>query len=152
MEFGANIGMNLKALKLLYPNMSLSGVEINATAAKELENSIGKEGVFQGSILDYPTNSTKRSFDNKRSFNSYKPELLSAVYQKLYTASSNYILIAEYYNPPVSINYRGHKDRLFKRDFAGEMLEKFSDLQLVDYGFLTEKTRLFLKMTLLGFY
>ena len=39
--------------------MSLSGVEINETAAKELERSIGKEGVFQGSILDYPTNSTK---------------------------------------------------------------------------------------------
>ena len=46
-EFGANIGMNLKALKLLYPNMSLSGVEINATAAKELESSIGKEGFFK---------------------------------------------------------------------------------------------------------
>ena len=68
------------------------------------------------------------------------PELLSAVYQKLYAASTDYILIAEYYNPsPVSINYRGHKDRLFKRDFAGEMLEKFPDLQLVDYGFSYRK-------------
>ena len=140
MEFGANIGMNLKALKLLYPNMSLSGVEINATAAKELENSIGKEGVFQGSILDYPTNSTKDLSIIKGVLIHINPELLSAVYQKLYAASSNYILIAEYYNPsPVSINYRGHKDRLFKRDFAGEMLEKFSDLQLVDYGFSYRK-------------
>lgn len=139
-EFGANIGMNLKALKLLYPNMSLSGVEINATAAKELENSIGKEGVFQGSILDYPTNSTKDLSIIKGVLIHINPELLSAVYQKLYAASSNYILIAEYYNPsPVSINYRGHKDRLFKRDFAGEMLEKFSDLQLVDYGFSYRK-------------
>ena len=25
--------------------------------------------------------------------------------------------------------------RLFKRDFAGEMLDRFSDLRLVDYGF-----------------
>ena len=139
-EFGANIGMNLKALKLLYPNMSLSGVEINATAAKELENSIGKEGVFQGSILDYPTNSTKDLSIIKGVLIHINPELLSAVYQKLYAASSNYILIAEYYNPsPVSINYRGHKDRLFKRDFAGEMLEKFPDLQLVDYGFSYRK-------------
>ena len=139
-EFGANIGMNLKALKLLYPNMSLSGVEINATAAKELENSIGKEGVFQGSILDYQTNSTKDLSIIKGVLIHINPELLSAVYQKLYAASSNYILIAEYYNPsPVSINYRGHKDRLFKRDFAGEMLEKFSDLQLVDYGFSYRK-------------
>ena len=45
-------------------------------------------------------------------------------------------MICEYYNPsPTTIAYRGHSDRLFKRDFAGEMLEKFSDLKLVDYGF-----------------
>ena len=139
-EFGANIGMNLKALKLLYPNMSLSGVEINETAAKELENSIGKEEVFQGSILDYPINSTKDLSIIKGVLIHINPELLSAVYQKLYAASTDYILIAEYYNPsPVSINYRGHKDRLFKRDFAGEMLEKFPDLQLVDYGFSYRK-------------
>ena len=31
--------------------------------------------------------------------------------------------------------YRGHTARLFKRDFAGEMLDRFSDLRLVDYGF-----------------
>lgn len=28
------------------------------------------------------------------------------------------------------------KKVLFKRDFAGEMLEKYQDLQLVDYGFV----------------
>lgn len=31
------------------------------------------------------------------------------------------------------INYRGHSDRLFKRDFAGEMMQKFPDLKLIDY-------------------
>ena len=51
-------------------------------------------------------------------------------------SSKKYILICEYYNPsPTTISYRGHSDRLFKRDFAGEMLDKFSDLKLVDYGF-----------------
>jgi spore coat polysaccharide biosynthesis protein SpsF len=34
------------------------------------------------------------------------------------------------------INYRGHKDRLFKRDFAGELMDKYPDLKLVDYGFV----------------
>ena len=44
--------------------------------------------------------------------------------------------IAEYYNPtPVEVKYRGHDGRLFKRDFAGEMLDRFPDLKLVDYGF-----------------
>ena len=44
--------------------------------------------------------------------------------------------MCEYYNPsPVTINYRGHSDRLFKRDFEGEILDKFPDLNLIDYGF-----------------
>ena len=62
--------------------------------------------------------------------------MLPLVYEKLYNASHKYILVCEYYNPsPVSIPYRGHSDRLFKRDFAGEMLDTYSDLRLVDYGF-----------------
>ena len=31
-EFGANIGMNLKALKLLHPDLELYGIEINSSA------------------------------------------------------------------------------------------------------------------------
>ena len=46
-------------------------------------------------------------------------------------------LIAEYYNPtPIKVEYRGHKEKLFKRDFCGEMLDQYSDLTLLDYGFL----------------
>jgi spore coat polysaccharide biosynthesis protein SpsF len=64
------------------------------------------------------------------------PEMLNTVYEKLYQASKRFILVCEYYNPsPVAIPYRGQTDRLFKRDFAGEMLEKYPDLCLVDYGF-----------------
>jgi spore coat polysaccharide biosynthesis protein SpsF len=72
------------------------------------------------------------------------PDMLSTVYEKLYSASCKYILICEYYNPsPVTINYRGHSDRLFKRDFAGEMLEKYIDLKLVDYGFSYKRDAVF---------
>jgi spore coat polysaccharide biosynthesis protein SpsF len=50
--------------------------------------------------------------------------------------SSRWILIAEYYNPvPVAIDYRGHSDKLFKRDFAGELLSQFSNLELIATGF-----------------
>ena len=65
------------------------------------------------------------------------PEYLELVYSKLYETSSKYILIAEYYNPtPVEINYRGNEGKLFKRDFAGEMMDKYPNLKLVDYGFI----------------
>lgn len=64
------------------------------------------------------------------------PEYLDRVYETLYQSSSRYICLVEYYNPtPVEVNYRGHQGRLFKRDFAGEILDKFKDLKLIDYGF-----------------
>lgn len=41
LEFGANIGMNLKALQLLYPGIQLKAIEINTVASKQLANIIG---------------------------------------------------------------------------------------------------------------
>jgi spore coat polysaccharide biosynthesis protein SpsF len=136
LELGANIGMNLKALKLLYPKIKLKGAEINLNAAKLLAELIGAQNVFEGSILDYPLTDKVDLALIKTVLIHINPEMLGAVYEKLYQASSRYILLCEYYNTsPVAISYRGHTDRLFKRDFAGEMLEKYSDLTLVDYGF-----------------
>ncbi len=65
------------------------------------------------------------------------PDHLTRVYDLLYQSSNQYICVIEYYNPtPVEINYRGNQGVLFKRDFAGEILDRFQDLRLVDYGFV----------------
>jgi pseudaminic acid biosynthesis-associated methylase len=136
LEFGANIGMNLKALKLLYPNIVLSGIEINKQASEQLEKLIGPENVYNTSIFDFEIEKKSDITLIKGVLIHINPEMLQFVYQKLYDASSKYILIAEYYNPsPVTIKYRGHEDRLFKRDFAGEFIEKYPDCVLIDYGF-----------------
>lgn len=80
----------------------------------------------------------------KRCFNSFEPWFLKLVYDKLYSSSRKFILIAEYYNPtPVTLEYRGNKNKLFKRDFAGELLERYKDLELVDYGFLYHNDKAF---------
>jgi spore coat polysaccharide biosynthesis protein SpsF len=143
-EFGANIGMNLKALKLLYPNIELRGIEINKQASEQLENLIGVENVYNSSIFDFKADSKSDISLIKGVLIHINPEMLQLVYQKLYEASSNYILIAEYYNPsPVTINYRGHDDRLFKRDFAGEFMEKYTNCVLIDYGFSYRKDPVF---------
>jgi pseudaminic acid biosynthesis-associated methylase len=135
-EFGANIGMNLKALRLLYPDMELNGIEINPTAASQLKELIGSNHVFEGSLLDYPCDKTADLVLIKGVLIHQNPEVLPAIYQKLYDSSKSFILVAEYYNPsPVEITYRGHSGFLFKRDFAGEMLDMFPDLSLVDSGF-----------------
>lgn len=143
-EFGANIGMNLKAIKLLFPKANLFGIEINKQAAEGLSQVVGSDNVFNGSIFDFEST---RKFDVtliKGVLIHINPDMLSLVYEKLYNASNKYILVCEYYNPtPVSVTYRGHSDRLFKRDFAGEMLEKYPNLQLIDYGFCYKRDRAF---------
>ena len=50
-EFGANIGMNLKALKLLYPSIQLNGIEINKDASQDLEKLIGKIVILYNLVL-----------------------------------------------------------------------------------------------------
>jgi len=135
-EFGANIGMNMKALKALYPNISLKGIEINEKAAEKLKLEIGKENVHFGSIYDADVTPQVQLSLIKGVLIHINPEMLSLVYDKLYQGSTQYILIAEYYNPsPVAIPYRGHTEKLFKRDFAGEFLDRFTDCVLIDYGF-----------------
>jgi spore coat polysaccharide biosynthesis protein SpsF len=135
-EFGANVGMNLKALNLLYPKLEMSAIEINKKAVNTLEKIINKKNIFHGSILDF---NTSEKFDLvliKTVLIHINPDKLRDVYKNLYSSSRRFILICEYYNTtPVEIEYRGHKDKLFKRDFAGEMLEIFPDLSIADYGF-----------------
>ena len=140
-EFGANVGMNLNAIQLLYPDMSMKGVEINQIAAKKLSELIGEDNVSNSSIFDFDTDQIKVDLSIiKGVLIHINPDKLIDVYNKLYDVSNKYILIAEYYNPsPVTIEYRGHKDKLFKRDFAGEMLELFPTLTLIDYGFSYRK-------------
>jgi spore coat polysaccharide biosynthesis protein SpsF len=135
-EFGANVGMNLRALRLLYPEMQLHGIEINEDAAGQLAQWIGADKVFTGSIFDYPVVQTFDLVLIKGVLIHLNPDMLQQTYRKLHEAAARYILVCEYYNPsPVVIPYRGHSDRLFKRDFAGEMLDNFPDLNLIDYGF-----------------
>lgn len=136
LEFGANIGMNLKALQLIYPGIALKAVEINPDAAKLLGDLIGPANVYEGSIFNCPVADKVDLSLIKGVLIHINPEMREVVYEKLYQATQRFILLCEYYNPsPVAISYRGHADRLFKRDFAGEMLEKYSDLRLADYGF-----------------
>ena len=134
-EFGANIGNNLRALRELLPKANLHSVEINAKAAAEIE-AWGGATVEVASLLDFePQRQWDLSF-TKGVLIHLPPESLPDVYDKLVAASSRYVMVCEYYNPtPVEVSYRGHEHALFKRDFAGEILDAHPELRLVDYGF-----------------
>ena len=142
-EFGCNVGLNLMALNNLLPRCELTGVEINSKAANELSK-WGGCNVINESIFDYKDSKKYDLSMIKGVLIHINPDMLNNVYEKLYDSSDRYILVAEYYNPtPVNISYRGYNDRLFKRDFAREMLDKYSDLELVDYGFLYHRDKYF---------
>ena len=86
-EFGSNIGMNLRALQLLYPGIKLNGIEINEDAANELKDLIGNENVMLGSIFNY---TIKKTFDvslTKGVLIHINPDELEMVYKKLYDSS-----------------------------------------------------------------
>jgi spore coat polysaccharide biosynthesis protein SpsF len=136
-EFGANIGMNLHALRLLYPSMDLHAIEINSNAAIELKKIIPVKNIYQNSILDWNPSKKLDLAIIKGVLIHINPDQLNHVYDKLVNATSKYLLVAEYYNPvPVAIPYRGHEDRLFKRDFAGEIMQQHPEMKLLDYGFV----------------
>lgn len=96
--------------------------------------------IFEDSILNYKP-------DHKYDFVLIKgvlihihPDELEQIYHKLYESSGRYICMVEYYHPtPVMVSYRGNDNRLFKRDFAGEFLNRYPDVQLLDYGFCYHK-------------
>jgi spore coat polysaccharide biosynthesis protein SpsF len=137
-ELGTNIGLNLRALKLLYPHIRMSGVEINAQAAAEARKLTNE--IFVGAISEWKPRYTSDLVFTKTVLIHINPTQLPIVYDRIYAASHKYVLVAEYYNPtPIEVPYRGHRQRLFKRDFAGEMLDRFPDLQLIDYGFIYQR-------------
>jgi pseudaminic acid biosynthesis-associated methylase len=135
-EFGANRGLNLEVIDDLRPDLSLSAVEVNGVAIEQLGR-LGLDNAFHMSMLDW--NSDKQ-YDLSLVMGvliHVAPDDLPRAYDALYKASKRYILVAEYFNrTPVSIEYRGQKDRLWKRDFASDMLDRFPDLQVVDYQFV----------------
>lgn len=138
-EFGSNIGNNLKAIKMLQPDVQTAAIEINHQAAERLRADKFFDHqleVYEASILEYTPVKTYDMALISGVLIHINPDELQSVYEKLYMSSEKYICISEYYNPaPVEVSYRGHEGRLFKRDFAGEFLDRYPDCRLVDYGF-----------------
>ena len=133
LELGANVGLNLDAIKRVYPDVKTYGVEIN-----KLAYNIGKKKhkFYNKPILNFKS---KKKYDLVCSVGvliHQNPKHLNAFYNKLYSLSKKYIYLSEYFNPtPVTIKYRNNDEKLFKRDFAKELWIKFPRLKLIDYGF-----------------
>jgi pseudaminic acid biosynthesis-associated methylase len=143
-EFGCNIGQNLRALKLLKSQCRISGIEINKVAHAHAVKDFPE--VINGSILEIEPAEIGK-FDlvyTKGVLIHINPDSLNRVYDTMAAVANKYVLMSEYYNPkPVAIDYRGHSDRLFKRDFAGEFMDRHPNFRLADYGFVYHRDPVF---------
>lgn len=100
--------------------------------------------VYHQSVLDYQPQSKSDLVLTKGVLIHINPKYLDQVYDSIYKSCGKYICVCEYYNPtPVEVNYRGYQGKLFKRDFAGDILDRFSDLCLIDYGFVYHRDNQF---------
>jgi spore coat polysaccharide biosynthesis protein SpsF len=123
-------------LKQLLPAAKFAAVEINARAVAELRR-LPWLDVVHDSLLNLQSATAHDFVLIKGVMIHLNPDVLPQVYRLLHDSTSRYVCVAEYYNPtPVTVGYRGHAERLFKRDFAGELMRAYPDLRLVDYGFV----------------
>ena len=135
-EFGANVGLNMHALRALVPEISLTAVEINKKAVAQLRK-IGRVEVRHESILEFSAKKKyELSFTKGVLISHCAGRIAQSVQGAVRQQQPVHLRRRILQSSPVAILYRGHADRLFKRDFAGELLEKYRDLRLVDYGFV----------------
>ncbi len=143
-EFGANAGMNLIALKLLFPGLKMDAIEINPEAVKTLRENFPNATIYEGSIIDFKPLKKWDLVLIKGVLIHINPKYLEKVYENLFNSTSRYILLCEYYSrAPEKLDYRGYKNKLFKRDFCGELLDRYKNLRLVDYGFVYHRDQRF---------
>jgi len=135
LELGANAGLNMQALHSLLPTAEFAAVEINHKAAGELRR-FDWLTVHESSIFEFQPHAPVDLVLTSGLLIHINPPKLPDVYRILHAASRRFICLIEYYNPtPVEVPYRGEREKLFKRDFAGEVLDAYPDLRLCAYGF-----------------
>lgn len=138
LEIGANIGMNVQAINAIHPDLVGTAIEPNQAAHSQLSQVTGSpREAINTSIQEFETSQRWDLVFTKGVLIHVTPDDLVGIYKKMASLASRYVVIAEYYNPsPVSLNYRGHADRLFKRDFAGEFLSANPEFTLRQYRFV----------------
>lgn len=138
LEVGANIGVNLRALRSL-TDARLFAIEPNDKARAILV----EDGVVQdtdvkpgiASSIDFPDAFADLVFTSGVLIHIHPRDLLASM-RELYRCSARYIVSIEYFaDQPTEVPYRGHGDVLFKQDFGGFWLDNFTDLRVCSYGF-----------------
>lgn len=143
LEVGCNLGINLRTLSAL-SSATLMGVEPNDKArAILLRDGILQPENLRGGVaqsIDFPDGVADLTFTSGVLIHIHPDHLLAAC-REIHRCSRRYIACIEYFaDKPEMIPYRGHDDRLFKRDFGGYWMDNFPDLTVLGYGFAWKRT------------
>ncbi len=142
LEIGANLGINLRALRAL-TSARLLAVEPSDKARQQLvdEKVVAASDVCGGtaSSIDLPDRVADLVFTSGVLIHIH-PDHLEASVREIHRCTARWIGAIEYFSDkPEMIPYRGHNDRLFKRDFGGFWLDTFPDLHVRAYGFVWKR-------------
>jgi len=138
LEVGANIGLNLKAIKSI-KKFDLYAIEPNSNACQEIikNNILDKEHLLHdvANEIGFSDNKFDIVFTCGVLIHIHPENLLDAM-KEIYRVSKKYIVCAEYFSDKdEEINYHGEDGLLFKKDFGSFYLDNFPNLKLIDYGF-----------------
>lgn len=138
LEVGANVGINLRALKTLH-TPEMYALEPNAEARDALvrDRVVSPDRVLDGTAdrIDLPDESIDLVFTSGVLIH-VPPEQLAAACGEMHRVARRYLLTIEYFaSEPEEKTYRGREGLLFKRDFGALWLDLYPALTLVDYGF-----------------
>lgn len=138
LEIGANIGVNLRALRGL-TTARLMALEPNAGARRRLvdDGVAAQDDVYDGFAAAIPlTSGAADMVFTSGVLIHIAPDDLLASCAEVHRVAGKYIVCIEYFSDrPEEVRYRGRDGLLFKRDYGDFWMTQFSDLELVDYGF-----------------
>lgn len=129
-EFGCNKGVNMYALRAMYPLTPIYGVEVNK---KVLE-----AGVKTFHVVDQLEKLPKTTLVFTCGVLIHiPPSEIESTMKKIVNSSNEYVLAIEYFSPEeTEVVYRGNKDMLWKRDYG--KLYKDLGLTLISSGEIPE--------------
>lgn len=138
LEVGANIGSNLRALRCL-TDAAFFAVEPNAAARQVLidEGVVPAANVRDGvaAAIDLSDGAVDLAFTSGVLIHVHPDDLLASC-REIHRVTRRYVACIEYFaDKPEEVVYRGHSERLFKRDFGAFWLDSFPDLSVLGCGF-----------------
>lgn len=142
LEVGANIGINLRALRVL-ANAELFALEPNKEARQQLiaDGVVPAKNTLEGiaTQISLPDSSIDLVFTRGVLIHIHPNDLLASC-REMHRIARRYIVSIEYFAAnPEEMTYRNQPNALFKRDFGAFWLDNFSDIRVLDYGFAWQR-------------